>query len=94
MNHERHMQGGVVDEEAVSFFAVLAQTFAVISAEHDQGVRIQAFRFQKSNQPSDLRVGESDLPVVRAVLVFGGVRSRRTIRIVGIVQVHPRKNFF
>ena len=70
VNDERHMQRGVVDEEAVVFLSVLAQALAVIAAEHDHGVLVQAFGFQEVNQAPDLRVRESDFPVVRTVLVF------------------------
>ena len=93
MNDERHVQRGVVDEEAMGFFSVLAQALAVIAAENDHGVLIQAFGFEEMNQASHLRIGESDFSVVGTVLVFGRIRGRGMIGIVRIVQVHPEKEF-
>ncbi len=94
MNDERNVQRGVIDEEAVGFLAVLAQTFAMIAAENDHGVVIQSFGFQEMNEASDLRIRESDLTVVGTVFVFGCIWGRGMIGIMGIVQVHPEKEFF
>ena len=91
MNDERHMQRGVVDEESVSFFSVLAQAFAMIAAQDDQSVAVQAFCFKKADQASDLRIGKSNFAIVRTIFVFRVIRRGRTIRIVRIVQMHPEK---
>src|SRR5437879_1925096 len=91
MDDERYMQRGVVNKEAVSLLSVLTQTFAVISAEDDQCVLVQALGLEKSNQPPHLRVGKGDLPLIGAIFVFSGIRGGRTVRIVRIVQVHPQE---
>ena len=91
MNDERHVQRGIVDEEAVGFLAVLSQALAMIAAENDHSVFIQAFGFQETNEPSYLRICEGDFTVVGTVLVFGRIRGRGMIGIVRIVQVHPEK---
>ena len=76
------------------FFSVFSQAFAVIASEHDHRVLIQAFGFQEMNEASHLRIRECDFSVVRMVLVFGRIRNWGMIGIVGIIQVHPEKEFF
>src|SRR5438552_17505462 len=89
MNDERYMQRGVVNKEAVSLLSMLTQTLAVISAEDDQCVVVQALGLERSNQPPHLRVGKGDFPIVGVIFVFSGIRGERTVRVVRMVQVHP-----
>jgi len=64
MKDEWNMKCRIVYEEPVRIFAMLAQALAVIAAEHDQCVAVQAFVFEKFDQPPNLRVCECDFAVI------------------------------
>src|SRR5579862_5649196 len=70
---------------------MLAQTFAVIAREQDDRVLIDAFLLKLANQASHLGVGESDLAIVETIFVLVAVGGRRTIGIMGVVEMHPEK---
>src|SRR6202521_6323561 len=85
------MQRRVVKKQAVSFLSVLAETFAVIAGDYDDGVVVDAGFFQKCSPAGDRGIGIGNLAVVQMVLVFFRERRRRFVRIVWIVQVQPNE---
>jgi len=64
MNNKRHVHGCVIDEKAVSFFAVFSEAFAMIAAEHDDGVLVDSFFFQEAQDAAELLVGKGDLAII------------------------------
>src|SRR6267154_3217022 len=91
MDDHRDMKRGVIDEEAMRLFPMLAEAFAVITGEHDQSVAKKVLSFKKSDQPPHLRIGECDFPIIGAVSVLFAERRWRAVREVGIVEVHPKE---
>src|ERR1700687_1448720 len=83
------MQRRVVKKQAVSFLSVLAEAFAVIAGDYDDGVVVDAGFFQKCNPAGDRGIGIGNLAVVQMVLVFFRERRRRFVRLVWIVPVDP-----
>ena len=84
---QRYRQRGVVGEQAVRGFAVLAERLAVIGGDNHQGV-IERVRDPKAfDQPAQHGVGIGDLAVVRCTA--GAVLGRRIVRRVRIEQMHP-----
>src|SRR5260370_19276089 len=83
------MQRRVVKKQAVSFLSVIAETFAVIAGDYDDGVVVDAGFFQKCNPAGDRGIGIGNFAVVQTVLVFFRERRRRFVRIVWVGQVHP-----
>src|ERR1035438_3402227 len=73
--------------------AVLAETLSVIATEYDNGIAIERIRLQKSDESPDLRVRKRNLAVVRTFFILFAVMRGRTIRIVRVVQVHPKEEF-
>jgi len=46
LQNDRHVDSGVVNEESVLLFTVLAQTFAVVTREENQAGRINVVDFK------------------------------------------------
>ena len=88
---ERNVQRGFVHEVAVNALAVIAESFAVIRRHDDERPIGDTGVGQRRQQPADELVRPRDFPVVRPIGVLDGVAPRRLVRIVRIVQVHPRK---
>src|SRR5579864_5152254 len=91
MNQHWNMQRGIVNEESVRFLSVLAKALAVISAEHDESVAIEALGLQERNQTPDLCIGERNFTIVEVLLIFLAIRCGWAIRIVRVVQMHPEE---
>src|SRR5438477_11776197 len=91
MNEEWDVKRGVVHEEAMGFFPMFSQAFPMVTAEHDERVLVQILHFEEMNQASYLRVRKRNFAIVGMIPVFVSIRSRRAIREMGIVQVHPQK---
>src|SRR5205814_9632436 len=77
----------------VLHLAVLPQRFSVVAQKDDGSALIELGALQPCDQPSQLAVGVRDLPVVGMLPVFGGVRRRRIIGTVRIVQVQPKEKW-
>ena len=89
---QRHPQRRVVEQHAVRALAMVAQSFAVIAGNDDDGTSHQPARAERVEQARELRVGVCDLAVVRR----RGPRAelgRRIVRGVGIVEVDPQKKW-
>ena len=65
LDDQWHAGGGGVDKKSVLILAVLAQRFAVIGHENNQGRCIAMAGLQPRDQAAKLRVGISDFAVVR-----------------------------
>ncbi len=78
-----HVQGGLVDEDAVGLLAVLAEALPVIGRHRDEQVARAAGLLQGLEQPAELRVAEGDLSLVR--MQRGLTPGRR--RLVGHVRI-------
>ncbi len=89
--NERNVQRRVVKKQAVSIFSVLAQAFAVIAGDDDDGVVVDAGFLQKCNPVGDRGIGVGNFAVVQMVFVFLRERRRRLVGIVRIEQVHPHE---
>ena len=83
-----HPHRDVVDEDAMAALAMFAEALAVVRRHHDCRP-IQRPLGKPGEQPPDHRVGVRDFGVIR--LVLRGVRFRRAVRLVGIVEVDPRE---
>src|SRR5580698_8609139 len=70
---------------------MLAQAFAVIAGDHDDGVVVDSGFFQEGDPVSDGGIGVGNFAVVEMVFVFLGERRRRFVGIVRIVEVNPDK---
>ncbi len=88
LDHERHPDGFVVEEDAVLVLAVIAEAFAVIGEKDDRRGVVEAFRSQKPEQLAEVLVGVLDLAVVGA---GGGEFGRGRIRRVRLVGVDEQK---
>jgi hypothetical protein len=88
---ERHVQGGLVHEEAVHGLFVLAETFAVVRRHDEERIFLEPGLCEHRVEPADERVGPGDLAVVRAPGVVRRERFRGLVRVVGIVEVQPRE---
>ncbi len=75
----------------MSFLSVLAEPFAVIASDNDDGIVVDAGFFQKCNPVGDRGIGIGDFAVIQVTLVFFRERRRRFVRIVRIIQVHPHE---
>ena len=86
---ERHVLGGVVDEEGVRVLAVLAEALAVVGEEdEDRAVPDPRALQPRDEAPHDL-VGVGDLAEVRLARVAREERLRRLVGRVGVVEVDP-----
>ena len=61
---ERHAERGLVQQDAVAGFAVLAQALAVVGEHDDHRVVGVSRRDEALENAAELRVGEGDLAVV------------------------------
>jgi hypothetical protein len=86
---ERHTRHAFVDEEAVRLLAMIAEAFAVVAHDYDDRAIEEVVCVQVRDDAAHLRVGEGNLCIVRAAAQTGGVRFRRFVRRVRIVQVEP-----
>src|SRR5262249_22599701 len=94
VNDQRNMEGGVVDEKSVRLFAMLAEAFAMIAAQHNERVFVQTFLFQELQQAADLRIGKGDFTIVRTNFVLLTVRWGRPIWEMWVVEMHPKEKVF
>ena len=83
-NDHRHVQRRFVKQQAVRQLAVLAERFAVIADERDDGVAA----IDRGEQPGHLRIDVRDFAVVRL-----RIRRRRRVRRMRIVEMHPREEW-
>ena len=73
----------------MGLFAVLAEAFAVIAAEHHERVGLLARGRQPRQNPADLRIGEGDFAVVSITARLFEKCLRRIIGRVRIVEMDP-----
>ena len=66
LDHQRHMEGRVIDKEAVGFFAVFSQSFPVIACQDNDRVVEQSHFFQRRHETADLSVIKGDFAIVGA----------------------------
>ncbi len=90
---QRHVRGGVVDEERMGRLAVLAEALAVVGGDDQQ----RAFEQRRAAQPVDQAahhgVGVLDLAQVRLAGVARGVGFGRLVGRMRIVEMHPGEEF-
>ena len=85
------MQGGVVDEQRVGAFAVLSQSFAMISDDRHQS-RLHITRIHECREnaaPHVVRGGH--IPGLGVTAVRGSERLGWFVRGMGVIQVNPRE---
>src|SRR5882724_8341718 len=70
---------------------MLAQSFSVVSHHNNQCSLIPALFLQVSKEATQRRICVSNFSVVEPVLVSYGVRRRRVVWIVRIIQVQPNE---
>src|SRR2546429_4395597 len=75
----------------MSFLSVLAEAFAVIACDNDDGIVVDADFLEKCNPVGHGVIGIGNFAVVQMVFVFCRERGRRFVGIVRIVQVDPHK---
>src|SRR5258708_39676777 len=85
------MGRGMVGENAVSVFVVLAESFSVISHDNDHCSLVPALFLEVGKEVTQRRIRVGNFSVVEPVLVDFGIRRRRLIRIMRIVEVHPNE---
>src|SRR5450432_4001737 len=85
------MDGFVIKKNTVMLLAVFAERLTVVRHNSDQAAVEKISLPQLRQQPSDNRVGVSDLPVVRGRPVSRLVWLWRRIGIVRIVKMNPKK---
>src|SRR6202166_644670 len=81
----------IVEENAVSVFVMLAESFSVISHDNNHCSLIPSLFLEVSEEVTQCRIRVGNFSVVGPVLVNFGVRRRRLVRIVRIVEVHPNE---
>ena len=84
------MGDGLIQENAVFLFLVIAQPFAMVRRKHDERRLVQAARLQKIDEFPHQRVAVRNLAVVR-VRVLLAIRRRRCVRRVRLVQVEKKE---
>ena len=85
----RYAHGRLIDENGVSEFVMLTETFAVIRQEDQDSVLIAARLAKRVHDPAYLRIGKCDLAIIRPAGEPLAVRRRRIVRRVWVVEVHP-----
>ncbi len=88
---QRHVEGRLVEEEAVGHLAVLAQPLAVVGGHRHHRLAVQALDAELLQDAPHLLVHGGDLAVVGAAGVARGPGGRRGVGGVGVVEVHPEE---
>src|SRR5271154_4132756 len=70
---------------------MLAQAFAMIARNNDDGIVVSAGFFQVCDPIRQRRVGVSDFAVIKMVFIFLGKRRRWLVRIMRVVHVDPHE---
>src|SRR5262245_44274217 len=68
---------------------MLAQSFAVVAHDDDDGIAVPAVLVEEGEELAEGGGGVGDLAVVGTAAVAGVIGWGRLVRIVGIVEVHP-----
>src|SRR6266404_2354682 len=87
------MSRRVVQKYSMRIFAMLAQSLAMISDDHNNRVLIPSMRLQISNKIPQRRVRISDFTIVQTVFVYLRVGKRRLVRIMRIIKMYPNKSW-
>src|ERR1019366_3426155 len=88
---ERDVEGGVVEKEPVGVFSVLAQAFAVVTNNNNDGVLVGAGLLESGDEVAERGVGVGDLAVVKVLRVLLRKGRGRLVRIVGIEKMDPHE---
>ena len=88
LDDQRHVDGLVVDEQAVLLLAMISEALAVIGQQHDGGPIVQLVGFQIGDERADDFVRAGDFAVVGRVL---SEPRRRGVRFVRLVQMKEQK---
>ena len=91
LHHQRHADGGVVDEHRVGVLAVLREALAVVGGDDRQGSGPVPLAPPALEELTDQPVGVGHLAVV-GVSVGRALRLRGCIWGVRLVQVHPQEH--
>ncbi len=86
LQDQGNAESGVVDEEPVAFFSVLAERLSVVRRDHDERVLAEPSRLEGLEHAAHLGIHVLDLTVVT-----GGIGRRRSVGKVGIEKVQPRE---
>src|SRR5262249_35560786 len=70
---------------------MFAQTFSVISYDHDHCSFIPSLLLEVSKEVAQRRIRVGNFSVVRPVFVKVRIRGRRLVWIMGIIEVHPNE---
>ncbi len=87
LDDQRNPEGAAVEQDGVGELAMLAETFAVIRGEDDNGVGELAAGLEEVEQPADFGVGIGDLAVVEPVAKLHVVGRRGRLRLVRVEEV-------
>src|ERR1041384_3132922 len=85
------MDGGVVKENTVGQFAVVAQGFSVIGGDSNQDVVVQTLFSQIIKQLAYRRIHVGDAPVIRGFRKLAAERFGWIVGVVRIPQVEPQE---
>ena len=88
---QRHAQCRLVDEEAVTALAVLAEAFAVVGGHDEKRLALQTLALEGGVEAAHQLVGPGHLAVVEAAGVAGGIGLGRRVGVVGVVEVQPEE---
>src|SRR5436309_451086 len=81
----------VVQENAVMLFAVLSKRLAMIGHDCNKGVVESSSFSQIVDQLSNDRVGVGNFSIVGFCLIASSIRLRRSVRVVRVVEMNPKK---
>ena len=90
---QRDVDGCLVDEEAVGRLLVLAQAFAVVAGEDQEGVLDEAVGFEELPEPAELGIGEGDLAEIGMVGVCLSKGGGRLVGRMRVVEMDPGEEF-
>ena len=88
---QRHAQRRLVKQHTVGLLAVFSQAFAVVRSQHDHRRLGHTETLEPRHQPSDLRIDEGHLAVVRPPRVPRPKIFGRLVGRMGIKEVQPQK---
>src|SRR6267154_3233241 len=91
MDDHWNMKRRVVNKKAVGLFPMFAEALAVITGEHDNSIAVKVLSFKESDEAAHLGIGECDFSIIGPLFVLLAEWSRRTVREMRIVEMHPQK---
>src|ERR1035438_6309562 len=93
LDQQRHVDGLIVEKNAVGIFAVLAERLAVVGHYGYDCTVVQAAQFQLPDQLSDRCILVGDSPVVEGRRIPGLVGFRWIVGIMRVVEMNPNEKW-